>query len=341
MSETALRVEDLSAAYGPTPVIEEVSFEVAAGEKVAVVGESGCGKSTLAMAILGLLPAPGHVTTGQVSLAEGGPLDYANAKAMNRIRGARLSLIFQDPMTSLDPVKTIGYQLAEAIRVHEPKFSRQQVKQRSIELLNQVEIPDAESRLADYPHQYSGGMRQRVLIAVAMAHEPDVIIADEPTTALDVTTQAQILDLLDRLVSEHEISVVLITHDLGVVAQFCDRVLVMYAGRIVEQGPADGFFDGPAHPYSRALLASVPTSSALQSRRLWTLPGLPPSLAGKPSGCSFHPRCVAATAACVEREPTMVPVLGDEWSAECLRVGDIDWKALAVDTESIENGAAT
>jgi oligopeptide/dipeptide ABC transporter ATP-binding protein len=275
---------------GVVSAVRDVSFDVGRAEKAAIVGESGCGKSALALSILGLIEPPGRIVSGEVWL-NGRRISGLGDRAMGRIRGKEISLVFQDPMTALDPVKTIGHQIVEAIARHQPELGRKGARARAVELLREVEVPRAERRFDDYPHQYSGGMRQRVGIAIALANDPDVVIADEPTTALDVTTQAQVLDLLDRLVTQHGAAVILITHNLGVVAEFCDLVQVMYAGRIVERAVTTDIFARPTHPYTEALLKSVPRPDRLERGPLASIPGLPPNLAHLPPGCSFEPRC--------------------------------------------------
>jgi len=257
---------------------------------VAIVGESGCGKSALALSILGLIEPPGRVVGGDVWL-NGREISGRSDRALQSVRGREISLIFQDPMSALDPVKTIGNQIMEAIRHHQRGIGRRGARRRALELLREVEVPFAERRLRDYPHQYSGGMRQRVMIAIALANEPDLIIADEPTTALDVTTQAQVLDLLERLVEQRRAAVILITHNLGIVAEFCDAVHVMYAGRLVEHAPVESIFARPTHPYTEALLRSVPRPDRLDLGPLPSIPGYPPNLGDLPPGCSFEPRC--------------------------------------------------
>ena len=307
-AEPVLEVHRLRAEFvghtGATAVVRDVSFRVGRGEKVAIVGESGCGKSTLALALLGLLDSPGRIAGGDV-LLNGRSIAALGDRALCRVRNAEIALIFQDPMAALDPVKTIGSQIVDTIRRHQPGVGRRTARRKAAELLREVEVPAAARRLDDYPHQYSGGMRQRVMIAIALANDPDVIVADEPTTALDVTTQAQVLDLLDRLVGERGAAIVLITHDLGVVAAFCDRILVMYAGRIVEQGDVDAIFARPLHPYTEALLGAIPRASDLARARLPSIPGFPPDFAALPAGCAFEPRCPAGRGreVCVTRAP--------------------------------------
>ena len=295
--EVVLAVEALETVFatgrrsggGVVRAVRGISFAMRRGERLGLVGESGSGKSAAALSILGLLDPPGRVIGGRVML-NGRDLRGLGERAMGRIRGKEISLIYQDPMSALDPVKTIGSQLIEVIRAHE-SVSRAAARRRAADLLRDVDVSDATRRLNDYPHQYSGGMRQRVMIAIALANDPDVIIADEPTTALDVTTQAQVLSLLDRLATERGSAILLITHNLGVVAGFCDTVRVMYAGRLVEGASTDALFARRAHPYSDALLRSVPRSDRILAGPLPAIPGAPPDLAALPAGCAFEPRC--------------------------------------------------
>ena len=303
-----LDVRHLRAGFvqrtGATAVVRDVSFRVERGDKVAIVGESGCGKSTLALALLGLLDPPGRVAGGEVVL-NGRSIAALGERALCAVRNAEIALIVQDPMAALDPVKTIGSQIVDTIRRHQPGVDRRTARRRAVELLREVEVPAAERRLDDHPHQYSGGMRQRVMIAIALANDPDIVVADEPTTALDVTTQAQVLGLLDRLVGERNAAIVLITHNLALVSAFCDRVLVMYAGRIVEQGDVDAVFARPLHPYTEALLAAIPRPSGQARERLPAIPGFPPDPGALPAGCAFEPRCPAGNGReeCVTRAP--------------------------------------
>ena len=275
---------------GIFPAVRDVSFDLRRGGRLGIVGESGSGKSALALSILGLVRPPGRIMAGEVSL-NGRDLRRLGEAELSRVRGKEMSLIFQDPMTALDPVKTIGGQIVEGIRHHSPGTERREARRRAAQLLDEVEVPAAAQRLDSYPHEYSGGMRQRVMIAIALANEPDLIIADEPTTALDVTTQAQVLDVFDRLVQSRDTAVILITHNLGIVAEFCDQVQVMYAGRIVESASAAEIFRQPAHPYTESLLKSVPRADQVERGRLFSIAGLPPSLSDLPAGCSFEPRC--------------------------------------------------
>src|SRR5262245_59787352 len=272
---------------GPAAAVDDVSFEVRAGETLGLVGESGCGKSVTALSIMRLVQPPGRISNGSIRFKGRDLLTLSEAE-MRAIRGAEIALIFQEPMTALNPVFTIGDQVAETLLVH-GRATRQDAKARVVELLEAVRIPDAAARARDYPHQLSGGMRQRVLIAMAIACKPSVVIADEPTTALDVTIQAQILDLLREMQSQFDLSLLLITHDLGVIAEAADRVAVMYAGKIVEQGPVRAVLRDPQHPYTRGLLASMPGRG--RGGRLRAIDGAVPVLGAFPAGCAFHPRC--------------------------------------------------
>jgi oligopeptide/dipeptide ABC transporter ATP-binding protein len=291
--DLVLEVTDLETNFhtkeGIVRAVRSVSLEIERGKAVAVVGESGSGKSTLGLSILGLIEPPGRIDGGSVVL-NGRDIAKLSDREMQKVRGNEVSLIFQDALTALDPVRKIGDQITEIILRHQ-RIGRRAARRLAIELLRDVEVPNAERRLDDYPHQYSGGMRQRVMIAIALANEPDLLIADEPTTALDVTTQAQVLDVLEKLVAERNTAVLLITHNLGVVAEFCDRVFVMYAGRVVERGDADQVFACKGHPYTEVLLRSVPRPDQLRRGPLPSIPGFPPSLARLPQGCSFEPRC--------------------------------------------------
>jgi len=286
-----LRVDHLTTVFdlpsGPVPAVNDVSFEIQHGETLGVVGESGSGKSVTAFSIMRLVQPPGRIAAGGVYF-KGRDLLALPEREMQRVRGAEISLIFQEPMTALNPVFTIGDQLRETLLVH-GRAARSQSRQRAVELLEAVRIPDAARRVNDYPHQLSGGQRQRVLIAMALACKPALVIADEPTTALDVTIQAQILDLLREMKSAFNLSLLLITHDLGVIAETADRVAVMYAGRIVEQGAVRDIFREPQHPYTRGLLASMPGGAP--GTRLRAIEGTVPMLGALPRGCAFNPRC--------------------------------------------------
>jgi peptide/nickel transport system ATP-binding protein len=331
MSEAALlSVRHLTTAFqterGVLRAVDDVSFDVPAKTTVALVGESGCGKSVTALSILRLLPQPpASIERGEIELG-GTDLLKLNDKAMRAVRGARISMIFQEPMSSLNPVYTVGSQIVEAIRIHR-KVSRSAARKRAIEMLRLVGIPSPEERVDAYPHQLSGGMRQRVMIAMALSCDPALLIADEPTTALDVTIQAQILDLLRRLQSDLGMSIIFITHDLGVVAEFASRVVVMYAARVVETARVDELFSDPRHPYTRGLLASVPPLEvsrlgADRPRRLPTIEGLVPDLRELGAGCRFADRCSLFASKppgyerCRETEPDLID-LGGGRGARC------------------------
>jgi oligopeptide/dipeptide ABC transporter ATP-binding protein len=323
--DSVLDIRGLSVAFdtveGTGLAVNEVSFSIARGETVALVGESGCGKSVTAMSVLRLLPSPPSRVVGGEVLFEGRDLLALPVDDMRAIRGRDIAMIFQEPMTSLNPVFTIGDQITEAIRTHEP-VSAKAAQARAIELLDLVRIPDAAKRIDDYPHRLSGGMRQRVMIAMALACRPRLLIADEPTTALDVTIQAQILDLLRKLQAELGTALLLITHNLGIVAEMAKRVVVMYAGRTVEQGSVRQILKAPRHPYTRGLLGATPepphAAKALRST-LSEIPGLVPSLFAMPPGCTFAPRCVFATDRCRQALPPSVPC-GDHHVAACLEL---------------------
>ena len=294
--------------------VDGVDFEVRRRETVCLVGESGCGKTVSALALLGLVPRPpGEIAGGRVRFCGEDLLDR-NEAAMETVRGRRIGMVFQEPQTSLNPVFTIGEQVAEPLRIH-LSLPEPEIRERSLQLLKDVGIDSPGQRLADYPHQLSGGQRQRVMIAMALACGPELIIADEPTTALDVTVQAQILRLINRLQQSHGMSVLYITHDLGVVSQIADRVYVMYAGVIVETGAVEQVFRNPRHPYTQALLESLP-SRKKRGRRLYSIPGTVPHPAYKPAGCPFHPRCPRAIAACREQVPGMC-AFDDHHAARC------------------------
>jgi oligopeptide/dipeptide ABC transporter ATP-binding protein len=288
-----LSVEDLRVEFwtqrGTVYAVNGVSFEIGAGETLGIVGESGSGKSVTALSILGILPRAARVAGGHAHFG-GQDLLTLSDRELRRIRGAEIAMVFQDPMTSLNPVLTIGRQLREAIETH-LGLDRKEAEARAVELLDQVGIPSARSRVGDYPHQFSGGMRQRAMIAMALACEPKLLIADEPTTALDVTIQAQILDLLRTLVADRDTALVLITHDLGVVAGMCERVHVMYAGMVVEEGPAESVFASPRHPYTLGLLQSVPRLDTPRGRKLQPIEGAPRDMLRPLAACPFAPRC--------------------------------------------------
>jgi peptide/nickel transport system ATP-binding protein/oligopeptide transport system ATP-binding protein len=325
--ETVLSVEGLKVYFRSEDevarAVDGVDFEVRRRETVCLVGESGCGKTVSALALLGLVPSPpGEIAGGRVRFCGEDLLDR-NDDALQAIRGRRIGMVFQEPQTSLNPVFTVGEQIAEPLRIH-LSLPEPVIREQSLKLLEAVGIDLPEQRLAAYPHQLSGGQRQRVMIAMALACGPELIIADEPTTALDVTVQAQILRLINRLQREHAMSVLYITHDLGVVSQIADRVYVMYAGVIVETGPVELLFRNPRHPYTRALLDSLP-SRKKRGLRLYSIPGSVPHPAYKPAGCPFHPRCPQAIADCRSKYPGMC-AFEDGHAARCPVVaGRRDW----------------
>ena len=302
-----LEVRGLSTHFftddGEVRAVRDVSFELYPGETLGIVGESGCGKSVTALSILGLVQPPGKVVAGEI-LFRGRDLLELSREEMRKVRGRDIAMVFQDPLSSLNPVLRIGYQLNEAMKAHD-KIPKEEVKPRGIDLLRRVRVPDALRRVRDYPHQFSGGMRQRVMIAMGLSNRPELLIADEPTTALDVTVQAQILELLRELNRETATSIILITHNLGVVAGLCTRVIVMYAGQIVEEGPVEQIFESPQHPYTWSLLRSIPRIDAVRHERLRAVEGLPPDLIALPSGCTFHPRCPFRVERCFVDEPRL------------------------------------
>jgi peptide/nickel transport system ATP-binding protein len=312
-----LEVKNLRTAFrteaGQLIAVDDVSFSVKAGETIGIVGESGCGKSVTSLSIMGLIPSPpGKIIGGSINYKGKDLVKISNAE-MRKIRGNEISMIFQEPMTSLNPVFTIGNQIMETIILHQ-KLSKKDAKQKAIDMLRLVGIPAPESRVDDYPHQLSGGMRQRVMIAMALSCNPTLLIADEPTTALDVTIQAQILELIKGLREKMKMAVMLITHDLGVVAEVCDTVVVMYAGKVVEEGTAEDVFYRPSHPYTVGLLNSIPESGAagaVSKGRLETIPGLVPSLLNLPKGCRFQDRCTKVQPeVCSKAEPALEKVHG-------------------------------
>jgi oligopeptide/dipeptide ABC transporter ATP-binding protein len=301
-----LRVEDLRTEFatsqGVVRAVDGVSFAIDRGEVLGLVGESGCGKSVTSLSIMRLVPPPGRVAGGRV-LLDGQDLLARDAEAMRRVRGARIAMVFQEPMTSLNPVFSIGDQIAAAVRAH-AGGTRRAAWARAVQMLDLVQLPAARERARAYPHQLSGGLRQRAMIALALACDPDLLIADEPTTALDVTIQAQILDLLRRLQAERGLAVLLITHDLGVVAELCHRVAVIYAGRLVELAPVDRIFAQPIHPYTRGLLRCLPHPSRF-GQPLFSIEGTPPDTRGTRQGCAFAPRCPHVRDACRAHAPAL------------------------------------
>ena len=286
--------------------VDGVSFEVAEGETVGIVGESGSGKSVTALSLLRLVPEPGRVVDGRVMFRSADVLKMDHEE-LREFRGSDVAMIFQDPMSSMNPVLRVGFQIEEAMDAHQ-RFSHKQAKERIVPMLETVRIPAAAQRAKDYPHQFSGGMRQRAMIAMGLSNEPSLIIADEPTTALDVTVQASIIELLRDLNRERGMAVILITHNLAVVASLCTRVIVMYAGRIVESGPTRQIFKNPQHPYTWSLLRSLPRVDELQHDRLLNIRGLPPDMTNLPAGCKFHPRCRFRVERCFREEPPLEDV---------------------------------
>ncbi len=314
---TLLSVRDLSVEFhtarGVVKAVNSVSLDIKAGERLAIVGESGSGKSIMSMSLLQLVQYPGRITSGSAML-EGTDLLALKGKKLRAVRGSKVTMIFQDPMTSLNPVLRVSEQLIAPMRRH-LHLGQREAKERGLKLLAQVGIPDAEGNFNNYPHELSGGMRQRVLIAMAMACSPRLLIADEPTTALDVTIQAQIIELLAKVSKEEGSSVLFVTHDMGLVARFADRVAVMYGGRIIESGPTDQMFENPHHPYTRGLLESIPSITGERPERLSQIEGTPPDLAFLPKGCSFADRCPLSDEVCIETQPASLTVASDHTAA--------------------------
>ena len=326
-----LKVRDLRTSFftdaGEVRAVNGVSFNLERGKVLGIVGESGSGKSVTAYSIMQILAATGKIVGGSIKL-DGQELVGAGEKVMKDVRGNRISIIFQDPMTSLNPTYTIGHQLMEAILLHTSR-NKQQAYERAVEMLRLVNVNEPEKRMKQYPYEFSGGMRQRVMIAMALACEPDILIADEPTTALDVTIQAQILELMKSLQAELGMAIIMITHDLGVVAQLCDEVIVMYAGSICEQGTADEIFYNPRHEYTKGLLRSIPTAHTAGTR-LKPITGTPIDLLNMPAGCPFAPRCDAAMKVCIRQRPERM-VINDQHFASC-------WMNVK---EGVEDGSVT
>ncbi len=324
MSEPLLTVEDLKTHFhtdgGIAKAVDGVSFTLDKGETLGLVGESGCGKSVTSLSVMRLVPEPpGEIVEGEIRF-NGRNLLSLDEAAFQGVRGNDVAMIFQEPMTSLNPVFTCGDQIDEAVMLHQ-RLARDAARAKTVDMLNLVGIPDPEQRANEYPHQLSGGMRQRVMIAMALSCNPELLIADEPTTALDVTIQAQILELLDRLQKELGMAVLMITHDLGVIAEVADRVAVMYAGKIVETGTVDEIFASPQHPYTRGLLESIPTLGE-EKNRLSVIPGTVPDATRFPAGCRFAPRCSLAEDVCVTDEPPLEPTAGSRHVA-CWMVEDV------------------
>jgi oligopeptide/dipeptide ABC transporter ATP-binding protein len=330
-----ITVEHLTVAFpakeGTGEVVRDVSLAIGAGERVGLVGESGSGKSLTARAIMRLIPAPGRVTDGTVCF-DGAELGAKSAPT--KWRGTKIAMITQDPLSSLNPLVKIGTQITEMLRYHRG-LSRADAKARAAELLRSVGIPDPQRTMTRYPAVLSGGMRQRVALAIAISCDPRLLIADEPTTALDVTVQAQVLTLLERMTAEHGSAVLLISHDLGVVGSFCDRLLVMYAGRIVESGPTGAVIGRPAHPYTRALIASIPSLRGELPDRLASIAGSPPHGGGQAAGCAFAPRCPMAREVCRQTDPALLKISdlrtdpADSHQAACHALGDENWNQAA------------
>jgi peptide/nickel transport system ATP-binding protein len=324
-----LEVDGLKTQFdteqGIVKAVDDVSFQIERGETYGIVGESGAGKSVTGLSILDLVESPGNIVSGEIRF-KGRDLLSLSAEELRQIRGNEIAMIFQDPMTSLNPAFTVGSQIVDTIREH-LDLSKSEARDRAITLLSDVGIPDAESRIDDYPHQFSGGMRQRAMIAMAISCDPDLIIADEPTTALDVTIQAQILELLSDLQEEYGLAIQVITHDMGVIAQTCNRVGVMYAGKLVEESETNELFESPRHPYTVGLMKAIPRLDDPRSR-LQTIEGLMPDLIETPSGCSFHPRCPHATDECKEEEPPLETVNWEsDHTSACIRTDEIDFEA--------------
>jgi peptide/nickel transport system ATP-binding protein len=316
MNHELVRISNLNVVYetrqGNVEALSDVSLDIRRGECLGLVGESGCGKSTLGRAILRIVAAPGRIVSGEVNFGETNLLELSEEE-MDDIRGRRISMIFQDPVTSLNPVQRVGDHIIETIQVHEPKVNRRDARERAAELLDSLGI--SRERIRDYPHQMSGGMRQRVMIGIAMALNPDLIIADEPTTSLDVIVEAQFLDLLREVCKAFNLTIMLVTHNIGVVAELADRVAVMYAGRIIENAPVLELFEDPKHPYTQGLLKAVPNIKATDNV-LHKMKGLPPSLLNPPPGCRFHPRCPDVMPICSQEVPPTLKV-GAEHTAAC------------------------
>lgn len=318
-AETLLKIDNLKVSFktyaGEVQSVRGINFEVKKGECLGIVGESGCGKSVTSQAIMQLLKTPPAMYKEGSIIFEGEDLLKKSEKEMQKVRGNSISMIFQDPMTSLNPTQKIGKQIAEVLREHK-NISKAEAYAEAEKMLELVSMPEPKKRMNQYPHEFSGGMRQRAMIAMALACRPKLIIADEPTTALDVTVQAQILELLQKVQKEIGMSIIMITHDLGVVAKMCDRVAVMYAGQIVEQGSVDAIFNRPSHPYTKGLLSAVPSMEMDRSKALTTIPGTPPDLFAPPAGCGFYARCNKAMKVCQNHMPQM-QVIDSELTSAC------------------------
>ena len=314
-------ITEFDTDEGRVRAVDDVSFTVQAGKTLGIVGESGCGKSVTALSIMRLLPQPmGQIVSGSVEL-DGTDLTQLPIPQMEQIRGARISMVFQEPMTALNPVHTVGRQLTEALLIHKDITPDGAIRE-SVGMLDRVGIPSPDVRMTEYPHQLSGGMRQRVVMAIALACKPDFLIADEPTTALDVTIQAQILELIKELQADMGMSVILITHDLGVIAETCDEVVVMYAGKVAERGSVFDIFDRPAHPYTRGLLKSIPTLNTASKSTLSVIDGMVPGLLDLPEGCRFENRCTFSSEQCISNAPGL-QAIKEQHQVSCLRWQEI------------------
>ena len=346
MAEPVLSIRDLTVEFrtedGVVHAVEGVSYDVFPGETLGIVGESGSGKSVSTMSILGLIPQPpGRIASG-TAMFKGKDLLTMKKKELRNFRGDEVAMVFQDPMTSLNPVLKVGYQLGEAIKTHYPKESDRKVKERVIELLRLVGVPNPDVRYDQYPHEFSGGMRQRAMIAMSIANSPSLLIADEPTTALDVTIQAQVLEVLKTVQAETQAATILITHDLGIVAELCERVIVMYGGKIVEQGDVHTIFQNPRHPYTIGLMDSLPKLTEDEDW-LRPIPGQPPSLINRPSGCAFHPRCFLSQGRLQCRED--VPALrsidgGEDHRSACHFAEELIGRSSKFSSEPVATGGA-
>ncbi|MFC2016335.1 ABC transporter ATP-binding protein [Chloroflexota bacterium] len=326
MTEKILEVKNLRTYFyvqdGELRAVDGLSYYVAKGESVGLVGESACGKSVSALSILRLIPyPPGIIVGGEVIFKDQDLLKFSEEE-MRNIRGDRIAMIFQEPTTSLNPVLTVSRQLSESLELHRG-LGGEASSEEAVKLLKLVGIPDAEHRVGDYPHQFSGGMQQRIMIAMALSCDPELLIADEPTTSVDVTVQAQLLEVIDNLRSQFGTAVIIITHNLGVVARYVDRVNVMYAGRLVETGPTEVIYEQPRHPYTLGLIASVPRLDLPRKRKLHVVEGLPPNLARLPQGCAFNPRCFLAIDRCREEKPELEE-MGENHLSACFRSGDME-----------------
>ena len=342
-----LEVNDLTVEFytqeGVVTAADNLSYRIERGEKFGVVGESGAGKSVTALSLMRLIESPGRIASGEI-LFKGQDILQMSEEQVRSIRGNEIAMVFQDAQTALNPVYSVGEQISEAIR-HHLDYDDDEARERTIQLLDQVGIPEAEARYSDYPHEFSGGMQQRAVIAMALSCDPDLLICDEPTTALDVTIEAQILDQIQALADDFDTAVQLITHDLGVVAEVCDRVMVMYAGKPVEKAPVEELYYDPKHPYTVGLMSSIPRVGDTRER-LQTIPGTMPDLVELPPGCSFHPRCPFAEDACTKKEPPLTDIdsgreatIETERAAACLEytgdlVGDLDYEVTVQEAET-------